>query len=102
MGIKNVKLKMRYIFVAASSARNSRVRREESEECVPDHELEMFCQNNSEEDCVSSVICSWCEDSCNVNGTAVASCLSNKDGRNQTIFENAPEHQGRPGARDRA
>merc|ERR1712130_994379 len=94
MGIKNVKLKMRYIFVAvlchfrtASSARNSRVRREESEECVPDHELEMFCQNNSEEDCASSVICSWCEDSCNVNGTAVASCLSNKDGRNQTIFE---------------
>jgi len=52
--------------------RDDLVESEESNpECSKSHEMEEMCENNDQVDCENSIFCSWCDESCNVNATAL-------------------------------
>lgn len=52
--------------------RDDLVESEESNpECSKSHEMEEMCENNDQVDCENSLFCSWCDESCNVNATAL-------------------------------
>lgn len=73
--------------IFAGGALATRFRRDEEPQCVKDHEFEQLCENNDEPECNSSVICEWCEDSCNVNATQIEDCTFLYDSVFECIFE---------------
>ena len=46
----------------------------ESGTCAKGHELEGMCKNNDEQECKESVICKWCQNSCNADTDELAIC----------------------------